>query len=85
MEKERERGDICFYVLLPSCSWLHRAKAPGAQCPCADEHTCTYVTQTKFHSSALVAVTGQEAGPTGRIYFKKLLYDFGSFWQQCSL
>lgn len=90
-EEERERD------ILLSCSshgpvagctsmWAAtHAKAPRAQCPCGDEHTCTYVTQTEFHSSALVAVTGQEAGPTGRIYFKKLLYDFGSFWQQCSL
>lgn len=30
-------------------------------------------------------LTEQEAGPVGRIYFKKLLYNFGSFRLQCSL
>ena len=49
------------------------------------EHTCTYVTQSKFTPLVWWLLTEQEAGLVGRIYFKKLLYNFGSFRLQCSL
>lgn len=83
--KKMSRETSCFRVLLVVFSWLHKSVCSLTR---SSVPLCKFAFMwVRVSSIPLVGwlLTEQEAGPVGRIYFKNLLYNFGSFRLQCLL